>query len=62
MTASRRGKNGAILDEFAWKDRDRAHGRVIGYDEVRLEQSRTAFTQEELDDIIIDGFKNWRTK
>ena len=25
-------------DEYAWKDRDDCHGRVIGYDEVRLEQ------------------------
>lgn len=25
-------------DEFSWKDRDRCHGRVIGYKEVRLEQ------------------------
>lgn len=26
-------------DELAWRDADNHHGRVIGYDEVRLEQS-----------------------
>lgn len=26
------------MDEYAWKDRDRCHGRVIGHREVRLEQ------------------------
>jgi hypothetical protein len=25
-------------DEYSWKDADGCHGRVIGYDEVRLEQ------------------------
>lgn len=27
-----------MSDEFAWKDADECHGRVIGYDELRLEQ------------------------
>lgn len=36
MSSPRRGKSRP--DEVAWKDADRCHGRVIGYDELRLEQ------------------------